>query len=309
MADRAFARKLIEEYVPEKGLPYIKDFLKSNPQHNEIINRFKLPDGSKSVYSEYAGVGTTCGYICHWLLFRLGLTDTALLNRTTFRTTIKPSRDDFDDFKTMGRPGFDYVLPGKRKKGSIEHGILIPARPENDNVHFETFFMPRLNLTKIAASPAFKKVDSTKFDVLKTMKYGDIGLMRGKNKILHSIDMDTDVDTVTERDTSHVFIITDPIGDMTDPNRITFKTVEGGQNLPNNINVIPKQRTFYIKGNVIKVEEYVGHENNRAMLGFLNLDEIEFLAPKPFFREKFLYNPALTGLYSPSSISTTPNTK
>jgi hypothetical protein len=52
--------------------------------HNEMINRVK--DISGNIISvDYTGGGTTCGFLCHWFLWRIGLEDYSILNRSILK--------------------------------------------------------------------------------------------------------------------------------------------------------------------------------------------------------------------------------
>jgi hypothetical protein len=44
----------------------------------------------RAVCKDYGGAGTTCGFLCHWLLWRLGVTDTKRINRTAPGFTYMP---------------------------------------------------------------------------------------------------------------------------------------------------------------------------------------------------------------------------
>ena len=44
----------------------------------------------KVVCKDYGGGGTTCGFLCHWLLWRLGVTDTTRINRAEKGFTYMP---------------------------------------------------------------------------------------------------------------------------------------------------------------------------------------------------------------------------
>lgn len=56
---REFAMKLVGEYVPSTT---------GDASFSEIAK-------------DYGGAGTTCGYLCHWLMWRLGLRDPHIVNR------------------------------------------------------------------------------------------------------------------------------------------------------------------------------------------------------------------------------------
>ncbi len=281
---RMLAQELIEQYVPKSGLPYHSNFSNSDRRHNEIINRFQLPDGS--VYREYAGIGTTCGYLCQWLLFRLGLKDTKMLNRTTFRASVKPSNGDFDDFKHMSI--FGYSLPKKRITKN-EQGKSIHAKPASDDVHFQTFFEIGMNLSKLCLSSAMNRVSSARLEDLRTIGYGDIGWIQGTPKKVLSIE--DDVDKVQYQDTSHVFVIKNV---SFSPNNITMETVESGQCSlgTGGIDVKPKVRTFEINSN----KQIMGNDG-RVLMGFLSLDRIDFGVPILDFDEWQLYDPLLAHMY------------
>jgi hypothetical protein len=306
MADRAFAQRLIEQYVPY-DLPYHKDFEQSIRMHNEIINRFRLPN--HSTFSEYAGVGTTCGFLCQWLLFRLGVRDQNILNRTTFKASLKPSSEDFDDLSRMGPLGSGFKLPKSDRKGK-----LIPPRKEDD-IHFKTFFVPAQNL-KFCMRPEMTKLKGTNFNLekLKNIKYGDIGWIKGpdKKKVTLNID-DAGIMTETSQnlDTSHVFIIKSK--SEINNNKFFFETVDGGQgggSYPSGtIDVRHKTRHFNIVGNEIKC---VGGEN-RDLWGYMSLDDLTFESPLIDFPEWLLYDPDFSRNYyrdrgiAYSTISTSPN--
>lgn len=57
---RDFAMELISKYVPSTT---------GDPRFAEIIKN-------------YGGNGTTCGFLCHWLIWRLGCRDSTLVNRS-----------------------------------------------------------------------------------------------------------------------------------------------------------------------------------------------------------------------------------
>jgi hypothetical protein len=290
MADRDFARRLIEEYVPF-DLPYYKDFEQSNRMHNEIINRFRLPN--RSVFSEYKGEGTTCGYLCQWLLFRLGVTNQSLLNRTTFKVSVKPSDADFDDLSRMALATM-FKLPQNDMYGKV-----IPRN--KDDIHFQTYYEVGQNL-KFCMSREMTKAYGADFDLESFIKkisqgdiYGDIGWIKGPDKVIFNPRMDKSGFSIFQNiDTSHVFIIKSAILNR---DSITFETIDGGQNYGSygvgGINVAHKTRTFKIKGNIIKGEAGDG----RDLLGILSLDNLQFNAPKKDFSERLLYDPLLARLY------------
>jgi hypothetical protein len=287
MADRDFARRLIEEYVPF-DLPYYKDFEQSNRMHNEIINRFRLPN--RSVFSEYKGEGTTCGYLCQWLLFRLGVTNQSLLNRTTFKVSVKPSDADFDDLSRMALATM-FKLPIKDMSGKV-----IPRN--KDDIHFQTYYKVGQNL-KFCMSREMTNFHGNYFDLEKVkntisnIQFGDIGWIKGPDKIRLDFDNDNKINE-THLDTSHVFIIKSA---RLNRDSITFETIDGGQNHGNygvgGINVAHKTRTFEIKGKIIKGQA----GDNRDLWGILSLDNLQFNAPKKDFPEWLLYDPLLARKY------------
>lgn len=57
---RSFAKELVLKYVPSTT---------GDPRFSEIAK-------------DYGGVGTTCGYLCHWLMWRLGVRDPKMVNRS-----------------------------------------------------------------------------------------------------------------------------------------------------------------------------------------------------------------------------------
>lgn len=310
MADRIFARELIERYIPKEGLPYFSDFKYSDRRHNEIINSFQLPDGT--VYREYGGqgYGTTCGFLCHWLLFRLGVTDTNILNRTTFRANLKPGISDFEDFETMNKIGFN--LPGKRITKD-KSGKLIHASPANEDIHFQTFYENTLNINKLDGAKKFTWITgASQFDKLRNLQFGDICLIQGGDKRVDGKDSDNKakadaaqkkpdiVDPKTHKpatfQTAHVFIINKPIGSTTLKDIISFETVESGQNSLGGDkfkDILHKERTFKIVNKQITV---VG-DGDRTFRGFLSLDDLGLITPKVEFDEWPLYDPALARMY------------
>ena len=286
--DRGFVDRLIREYVPEKGgLVYNRKFENSDARHNEIINRFKLPDGT--TYREYRDMGTTCGYLCQWLLFRIGLKDPALLNRATFRADVQPNNGDFDDFKHMDIYGF--TLKGK-KVG--RHGT-VPSKPANDSIHFQTFFDIGLNLSKIRFYPSFKLVGPKNFDDLNTLMVGDICLIGGEYK--DKIDKDGNTSKV---DNSHVFLILEKSA-VNPQKSISFKTVEAGQNSSGSgKDVIHKVRKFNLGKDAIVTEI-----DGRKFVGFLSLDTLPIIAPIEKLETKDLYDPfRANAYYNRNNIST-----
>jgi hypothetical protein len=299
MADRILARKLIEEYVPLGGLPYHSNFSDSDRRHNEIINRFQLPNGR--IYSEYGGFGygTTCGYLCQWLLFRLGLTDTNVLNRTTFRASVKPNSADFDDFNQMRTSC--YSLPKKRITKN-ESGKSIHAKPADEGIHFKTFYEVGQNLSKMFAHGLIHQVDYTNFEDLKRIQYGDIGLIKGagmpqKDKTGKIVKKDGNDVMIAD---DHVFVIQDfSINEKI----MTFRTVESGQNSRGGDvikDVQHKTRIVNIPDkdkNSEKQIKVIGDSLHRSLVGFLSLDKLTFDAPKIEFDEWPIYDPYFAQSY------------
>jgi hypothetical protein len=276
--DVKFPQALIDEYIPSNGLMYHRNFKESDGRHNEIINRFQLPNGS--IYSEYGNIGTTCGFLCQWLLFRLGLRNQRLLNRTTF----KARKIDFANLSKMAIPGFAHHLRNK-------HGTLLPV-PEQ-YIHFKTLFENGMNL-KFCMEPEMTRLDGANFKIekLKNIPYGTIGWIKGNDRIVHHKNA-----ADTQQDTSHVFVIKSA---SLDSNILTLKTVEGGQSAPHNTgkpDVVHKPRKFTVVGNQIKTFD----GDDRNLWGILRLDNLEFEGAPPvdtlWFPELLLYNPVLARLY------------
>lgn len=53
---------------------------------SELLSHYVPSDtGDKNfaeIAKDFGGAGTTCGFLCHWLMFRLGCRDKSLVNRT-----------------------------------------------------------------------------------------------------------------------------------------------------------------------------------------------------------------------------------
>src|SRR5260221_14136698 len=74
-------------YMNGEGMDVIRD---KAEQLLDAYVPFKWGDtNSKQVCVGYSGMGTTCGFLCHWLLWRLGVTDAARVNWTDAERGLK----------------------------------------------------------------------------------------------------------------------------------------------------------------------------------------------------------------------------
>lgn len=102
---RAHARLLVEAYVPsDTGEPRFEHIAK-----------------------DYGGKGTTCGFLCHWLLWRLGSDNTRIINRSETGFTYVDGQNISRIFNG-GKPPFRLVLGGP----SMQRGL----RPKPGDVVF-----------------------------------------------------------------------------------------------------------------------------------------------------------------------------
>lgn len=112
---RAKARKLLDEYVP-----------------------FKWGDAhSKEICPGYSpGFGTTCGFLCHWLMWRLGVKDASRVNWTDEKRGLKAMPGD--NIKRIYKGGeAPFIRCASYDKGiSIPNPMTTGARPRTGDIVF-----------------------------------------------------------------------------------------------------------------------------------------------------------------------------
>jgi hypothetical protein len=99
---------------------------------------FKDTDAAyKEICKDYGGAGTTCGFLCHWLMWRLGVADKTRVNRDAPGYTYRPG-DNLSRIVQAYKPPFvktfgtKILQTGKRpKKGDICYIYQAPDGAQN----------------------------------------------------------------------------------------------------------------------------------------------------------------------------------
>lgn len=94
-------------------------------------------DAWREVCKDYGGAGTTCGYLPHWLMWRLGVTDAKRINRTERGFTYMPGHNLRRIVQDYAPPfirthGAQVLQSGRRPEcGDICYIYQMPDGPQN----------------------------------------------------------------------------------------------------------------------------------------------------------------------------------